>query len=220
MSDFHKKVPIVPILKIILLPVIIYGVFFVIRLMGLQPKTETGMGDFITALFFIYGASVVYLTFFLKCMNVFPENRSGENWWWFSVSFFLMYLAYDEIFMIHENIGRLIVIREVYIFLFYALILILLIYFYRQKVTPSFRFFLVCFICLSGIAVISDTFLGEGLINIFGREIDFEQLAESLSALCLASAFTSATINELKQHISINHKTSHPAQESTREPIP
>ena len=39
--------------QIFLLPIVIYSIFFALRIQGLQPASEGGMGDFLTALFLL-----------------------------------------------------------------------------------------------------------------------------------------------------------------------
>ena len=83
------------------------------------------------------------------------------------------------------------------IFIVYGLILIALLVSNRPKISRTFFFFLLCFIFFGSVAVIADTFYGEGVITIFGKIIDYEQLAESMGALSLSCAFTSAVVREL-----------------------
>ena len=99
--------------------------------------------------------------------------------------------------MIHENISRVLGINEVVVFLVYGAMLCLLLLWNRHKITKNFLFFFIPFVFLSGIAVIADTLFDEGLMNILGKEIDYEQLAESLAALALSSGFLAMAINEI-----------------------
>ncbi|PKK82011.1 MAG: hypothetical protein CVT49_15910 [candidate division Zixibacteria bacterium HGW-Zixibacteria-1] len=191
---------------ILLLPAIMYIVFFSIRILKIQPTPEAGMGDFITAVNFIFGASITYLMFVVRWLKLLPSNGSEEKWWWLLVSLFLLFLAYDEIYMVHENLGSIFHLRDVYIFLTYGAILLFLVYLHRHKMTSIFGIFLGGFILLAGVSVVSDTFLGEGFIYIFGREIDYEQLAESLGALSLSCAFVSSAVNETLQYITVSRK--------------
>ena len=193
----HKPLSVPLIIKVFSLPTIIYIVFFSIRIQGIQPPAETGMGDFITAIFFIFGASVTYLIYVIKCVWFFPPSGQWESWYWMLVSYFLVFLSYDEIFMIHETLSATLNVSEASIFIIYGLILIALLVSNRPKISRTFFFFLLCFIFFGSVAVISDTFYGEGVITIFGKRIDYEQLAESMGALSLSCAFTSAVVREL-----------------------
>lgn len=197
LSKSYKEISALVILKVVSVPIIIYSIFFVIRLSGFQPPAEAEMGDFITAMYFIFGASISYFIFVTQCLNYLSSSTKQRMWWWL-LSCFLLLLAFDEIFMIHENISRVLGINEVVVFLVYGTMLCLLLLWNRHKITKNFLFFFIPFVFLSGIAVIADTLFSEGLINILGKEIDYEQLAESLSALALSSGFLAMAINEIR----------------------
>ena len=79
------------IIKIISLPIVIYGVLFALRIQGIQPPSETGMGDFITAVYFIFGASVAYLMYIMRCLRPLPPSSQWETWYWFFISYFLIF---------------------------------------------------------------------------------------------------------------------------------
>jgi len=177
--------------------IIIYGAFFVIRVLGFQPPAEAEMGDFITALFFIFGASISYFIFILSLLANSPKYINGNKCKWSLASYLLILLAYDEIFMIHENISRYFQMSDIFVFAFYGLMLAAVIYLYRSQMTDFFKLFLILFIFLAAVSVLSDSIMGEGYIRLFGLDIDFEQLAESLGALALSSAFVSLALNEL-----------------------
>lgn len=195
-SKSHKAISVLVIFKISSVPIIIYSIFFAIRLNGLQPPAEAEMGDFITAMYFIFGASISYFIFVLRCLNYLPFSTKQKTWWWL-LSCLLLLLAFDEIFMIHENISGALGIKEIIVFMAYGSMLCLLLLWNRHKITKNFLFFFIPFVFLSGIAVIADTLFGEGLINILGKEIDYEQLAESWAALALSCGFLAMAINEL-----------------------
>lgn len=201
MSAIHKDILSFRNVIVLLAPAVIYIIFFVIRILGMQPATDAGMGDFITIVYFIFGSSMAYIMFVLRFLKMLPSNGSEEKWWWLLVSLFLLYLSYDEIFMIHENIAEKFQIWDVFIFLTYAVILLALVFVHRHKMTPPFKIFLGGFILLAGTSVFTDTVFGEGFIYIFGREIDIEQISESLGALLLACAFTSSAVHEILQYI-------------------
>ncbi|MEW5924265.1 MAG: hypothetical protein AB1746_09780 [Candidatus Zixiibacteriota bacterium] len=186
---------------VLLLPAIIYSVFFVVRILGMQPPTDAGMGDFITVVYLIFGSSITYVMFVLRSLKMLPANGSEEKWWWLFSSLFLLYLSYDEVYMIHENIAEKLQIWDVFIFLTYAAIMLTLVFLHRHKITPLFKFFLGGFILLAGTSVFTDTVFGEGYISILGREIDIEQISESLGALSLSCAFASAAVREVLQYI-------------------
>ena len=99
--------------------------------------------------------------------------------------------------MIHENVSGALGISELFVFMAYGTMLCVLLLWNRRIITKSFLVFFAAFVVLSGISVIADTLLGEGLINIMGREIDYEQLAESCAALDLTGGVFAIAINEL-----------------------
>ena len=208
MSILNRHYPLFDIIKIVSPAIIIYGIFITVRLAGMQPASEPGMGDFITAVYFIFGASVVYMMFFFRCLGLIRASRLNELWC-YSVCAFLMFLAYDETFMIHENLSRVFHIREVIIFMTYGAVLMILVYCGRKNLTHASLWFLIGFIALAGIAVISDTFFGEGIVILFDREIDFEQLAESIAALSLSSVFVSIAYHDTVRLLNQNHIKTH-----------
>ena len=197
----RKRLPRYNFLKILSAAIVIYGAFFTIRFLGYQPPNESGLGDFITALFFIFGASVAYFIFILHNQGDL-RSRIPSGRWWYMVGAFLMLLAFDEIFMIHEYVCWWLGIRDLYLFMVYGLILMSLIFVVRKILTRTEILLLAAFVVLSGIAVISDTVMGEGMITVFNRAIDFEQLAESFSAFFLASTFVALGVRQLRPRVS------------------
>lgn len=188
------------ILKILSPAIVIYGAFLTIRLMGYQPPTESGLGDFITALFFLFGASVAYFVFLLHSLGELPPIKPSGRWWYFSGAF-LSLLAFDEIFMIHEYVCWWLEIRDIYLFMIYGMVLSSLIFIVRHQLTRIHYCLLAAFVILAGTAVISDTVMGEGMITILNRPIGFEQIAESFSAFSLASAFVALGVRQLLPHL-------------------
>lgn len=191
--------PISQYLKVLSPAIVIYGAFFIIRIMGIQPLTESGMGEFITASFFLFGASVSFFVYFLHCLGKVPAAVTPPAWWLIS-GYFLMFLAFDEIFMIHEWICYWLEIRDIYIFLLYGFVLLSLIYFMRRRLARLSLALFAAFIFFAGIAVVSDTLFGEGMITIFNRALDYEQIAESFGAFFLAAAFASVGVSDLSRH--------------------
>lgn len=183
--------------KIMTAPAVLYCVFFAIRLGGYQPEAEAGLGDFLTALFFIAGAAICYFVFAAYAQGLVQKNQSGVLWWWLSAALLLL-LAFDEIYMIHENLSGALEIREQYIFLLYAAMLGALLWTNRGRAlkrAPIFFFFL--FAVFAGISVVADALFHEGVIHAFGRELDYEQLTESVSAIFLSCGFASMALVEM-----------------------
>ena len=183
-------------LKILSPAIVIFGAYFIIRVLQIQPITEAGLGDFITSVFFLAGASAAYFVYILKSLGKVPASTPGP-FWWLTAGYFLMFLAFDEIFAIHEWISLWLAIRDIWLFLLYASILVWLIYTIRQKLSRFSLAMVAAFVVFAGISVVSDALMGEGMISIFGRAVDFEQIAESLAAFALATAFISLGIREL-----------------------
>lgn len=198
----QKHISALLIIKVLSPVIIIYGVFFTFRLMGLQPPTEASMGDFICAVYFIFGASVAYLMFVMKALGFLRAEKPTDNWW-LGLFYLLLYLAYDEIFMIHEWICFWLNMRDIYLFMLYGAFLGGLVFSIRRIISKPIYYMLGIFVFLGAVAVLSDTFLGEGEITLFGRVFDFEQLAESLGALTLGVAFLTLAINELLSHMGV-----------------
>ncbi len=188
------------VLKLASLPLIIYSAYFYIRLNGIQLTPEAGMGEFITALYLIFGASVCYFVFAIR--QVWPSafTAQGNVWWWASATF-LTFLAFDEIFMIHENLSASLAIKEIYIFLSYAALLVLLVYFRRSSMRGLSIIFFLLFVGFSGVSVVADALFVEGVVTVFGREISYEQQAESVAVLslsCMFACIASAELLKLK----------------------
>ncbi|MCP4568851.1 MAG: hypothetical protein GY841_14835 [FCB group bacterium] len=200
--NIQKNISAGLILKLIHPVIVIYGIFFALRLGGLQPPSEASMGDFISAIYFIFGASVAYLLFVMKAMG-FLQQRKPTGYWWLGLFYLLLYLAYDEIFMIHEWVCYWLGMRDIYLFMLYGAFLSWLVFVIRRIISKPVYILLAGFVFLAAVAVLSDTFLGEGEITLFGRVFDFEQLSESLSALSLAIAFLTMAINELRSHMGV-----------------
>lgn len=187
----------IALLKAMSIPVILYGSFFIIRVKGFQPPAEAELGEFITATYFIFGASISYFVFVLYGTGRLPASPKKEIWWW-SLSCFLLLLAFDETYKIHENVAILLKTREVMVFLVYGMTLCVLVFINRHQITKPFVFFFFGFVILSGIAVVADFLFREGLINILGMEVDYEQLCESLAGLSLSGGFVAMAMEELR----------------------
>lgn len=164
------------------LPIFILAVFAYVRLNGIEPPVE-GLGDHVTALWFIFGASATYLGFI-----------KTNNMWWFLASILLLLLATDEVFMVHESISNYFFISELWIFGIYALALVSLILFGPLSALEgwSFRFFMA-FVLMSVCSVTLDQFVVEGT---FGN-IGIEQQLENIAALSLCFSFTNIYLKEI-----------------------
>lgn len=183
----------IKIIKNLSLPIVIYGIYFFLRVNGIQPESESEIGDFITAINFLFGASVAYFVFiFASNSNV--NNGQKAIWWWL-MSLLLLLLATDEIFMIHETIGYYFQIHDTYVLLFYGFSLgLLLLFDTKNTLKRPTIIFLGIFFFFSVVALGADYFFNEGVISGYGLEVSYEQLAESFGALCLSASIVSNAI--------------------------
>lgn len=185
------------LIKLFSFPIIIYFVFFIVRVNGYQPAVEGELGDFITAFNFMFGGFVAYLVFIIISLTSLRTKNSGAIWWWL-MSFLLILLAVDELFMIHEFVGHHFQIKDTFVLLFYAAMLAILLLFDLKNTFKKETFlFLALFAIFSVISLVSDYLFNEGVMSLFGREISYEQLAESLGALCLSAAIVTIILRLL-----------------------
>lgn len=119
----------------------------------------------------------------------------------------LAVLAFDELFMIHENVGYFFGTNGALVFVFYGVFLGVLLAFDLNATFKKDT--LVLLVLFSFFAILSqgaDYFYGEGLVVIMGRDISYEQFAESFGALCLSCAIATIAIRQLsndKSNVSI-----------------
>ena len=184
-------------MKIFSLPIFLYGVFIALRVSDIQPPMEGELGDFITALNFIFGASSAYLVFIITTCEGFSKNNWLSLWWWLMCALLLL-LALDELFMIHETIGKNLGINDTLVLLSYGLLLgLLLLFRLKEIIKKETLIFLFAFAAFSLISQASDYFYGEGLIFVMGRDVSYEQFAESFGALSLTAAVVTIAVRQL-----------------------
>lgn len=177
-------------LKVFSLPIILFSTFVLFRLLGLQPSMEGELGDFLTSVNFMLGSFFSYLVFILIVKNGSIMRKPSGSWWW-CMSMLLALLAFDELFMIHEYLGELFNIKDTLILLFYGGLLGVLLLLNTQEVFKKNTFVsLTLFAVFSIISQGADYFLNEGLVTVAGIQVSYEQLSESLGALCLTVAIT------------------------------
>lgn len=178
-------------------PIILYLVFIAVRFQGLQPETESELGDMITALNFLFGAFISYFVFILYTLELKETPKISPLWWW-CTSALLTLLAFDELFMIHEQLGAHFEIKDTLIFLIYGAALgILLLCQLKETFTRNTFSFLVLFAICSVVSQASDYLYNEGTMIVMGREISYEQLLESLGAMFLSCAITTIGLRRL-----------------------
>ena len=182
--------------KLFSFSIVLYLIFLIARFQGLQPAMEGELGDFITALNFLFGSFVAYFMFVL---NPKKDSRYLKNslWWWL-VSLLLITLAMDELFMLHEQVGVALGLKDTFVFLAYGAILGILLLLRVQEVFVKDTFiFLAIFAILSITSQLADYLYNEGTFMILGRDISYEQLLESFGALSLSCAITSMALRQL-----------------------
>lgn len=193
------------LIKLFSFPIIIYLIFFAVRVNGIQPEVEGELGDFITASNFMFGGFVAYFVFILLSSTHFKTANPGAIWWWF-MSYLLLLLAVDEIFMIHEYIGHQLEIKDTFILLFYAGLLGILLLFDLKNTFQKDTFgMLLLFAIFSVISLVSDYLYNEGVMEIMGKEISYEQFAESIGALCLSAAITTIAYRLITTEIKLKN---------------
>jgi len=181
------------------LPLIIYSVFFVVRILGIQPQVEAEPGDFITASFFLCAAAVSYFTLVAGLFLFSKQSYRSLMWWWL-MSLLTVFIGSDEIFMIHEAIGGHFGFKDTYVlFVYMGLLGLLLLARFKSTVSlPAFVYWAI-FGFMSVVAIVSDHLYNEGVMVVMGREISYEQLAESFAALFLACAVTCMALRQFRQ---------------------
>ena len=187
--------------KIFYLPAIFYFAFFVLKLTGHDPDVDlTGMHTTMGAFFLSGGAAIAYLMSILPVWKSYHTDERMHGCFWLLSALFLSLLLSDASFRIHESIDEHWGIPDVFTFMFYGLLLIVLVGVYRKTFQKPFWLFLAGFVILSGMAVLGDMSSShEGLIHISGgRSFSYEQFCETLSTLLLACAFASEAIADLK----------------------
>lgn len=168
-----------------LLPALTFCIYGILRICHIQPPTESGMSEFMTSAFFIAGATVCYFT-----MSYYGIRRYKTDYFkWLAASLLLFLLALDETFMIHEQLSDAYNIPENTVFGFYGLLLLGNLYLFRKS-CHGFWLFLSLFFVFCGGSQTADTLVGEGMITVFGRAVDYEQILEWLGAMCLTYAFS------------------------------
>ncbi|MEW6997253.1 hypothetical protein AADZ86_06090 [Colwelliaceae bacterium BS250] len=158
---------------------------------------ESELGDFITALNFLFGSFVAYLIFIMCTLKLKNKPLNKPLWWW-SMSLLLALLAFDELYMIHEYLGDQIRIQDTLILLFYAGLLgVLLLFNLKETFTKNTFSFLVVFAICSILSQGADFLYNEGTVVLFGRVISYEQFLESFGALFLSCAVVTIALREL-----------------------
>ncbi|WOH36633.1 hypothetical protein RI844_14820 [Thalassotalea fonticola] len=158
---------------------------------------ESELGDFITALNFIFGSFVAYFIFILCTLKLKTKPLNKPLWWW-SMCLLLALLAFDELYMIHEYLGSQMGFKDTLIFLFYGVLLgVLLLFNLKETFTKNTFFFLVLFTVCTIFSQVADFLYTEGTVVLLGRVISYEQFLESFGALFLSCAVVTIAIREL-----------------------
>jgi len=184
------------LVKLFILPLILYVLLIVIRVLGYQPSMEGELGDFLTAINFLIGSFISYFVFIVIVME-YKSTKKGALWWCF-LSLLMCLFAFDELFMIHEIIGSQLGIKDMFIFLFYGGLLGLLFIFNIQETFKKDTFVCLIIFTIFGISSqVSDYLYNEGVFFIMGREISYEQFLESFGALSLSCAIVTFALREI-----------------------
>lgn len=179
---------VVRIIQIVILPVILYTVFVVLRVEGIQPPAESELGEFITAVNFIFGGSVAYFIYINITMGIIKKQRLADQLYWFIISIILFFVAFDEIYMIHETLYHIFRIPEIITLGIYGL-LIFTPFLLNRACLSMAAIILIALFALCGIVAVGvDTVFNEGTIRIFSYDISYEQQLESFAALFLTSS--------------------------------
>ncbi|MGS2721751.1 hypothetical protein [Paraglaciecola aestuariivivens] len=183
--------------KLFSLPFVFYALFIAIRISGAQPTMESELGDFITSIYFLFGAFVSYFIYVLKIEAPQIIKQNQAMWWWL-MCLLLVVLALDELYMIHEFLGEQLKIKDTFIFLFYALLLgLLLLCRLADTFTKNTFVFLILFTICTVLSQLADFLYNEGTVVLFNRDISYEQFLESFGALFLSCAVATIAIREV-----------------------
>ena len=70
------------LIKLFSLPIILYVLLVAIRVQDFQPSMEGELGDFITALNFLFGSFVSYFIFSFYIVSEQKLSSYRSLWWW------------------------------------------------------------------------------------------------------------------------------------------
>ena len=185
------KKQLISLSMILPIPFLMFFIYAILRLQSFEPEMETGMSEFMSTFFFWSGATVCYFM-----MGIYGTFRvKTEYLKWLAASCLFVLLALDETYMFHEQLSSP-TIKENYIFAVYGVFLLGILFLFRDASTQFWIAFFG-FVLFVGTSQTADTLLGEGVITIAGKEIDYEQIFEAAGALCLALAFSFQAFNVL-----------------------
>lgn len=177
-------------------PILIYVLYVLLRLAGIQPPMEQQLGEFVTAASFLFGSFISYFVFIALTQR---SEMDKPLFWWWMMTLLLCLLALDELYMIHEQLGQWLGLRSAVILLTYGLMLgVLLLLNFSNVMKFNTLFFLSWFTLFAFGSQVPDYLYKEGMVTLMGREISYEHLFEMFGALALACAIVTLALRQLE----------------------
>lgn len=175
------------------LPLAIFLVYGFLRLLSIQPPTESGMSEIMSTGFFFCAAAITYFTAVIVG-SVGDMKHYGV---YLALATLFLVMGIDESFMLHEAVESAIG-NDLPLFLTYAAILLASVFVLR-KATLAFYVGFAIFGGLGALAVLADQISLSGAASILGREFDYEQILEASGAMFAAVAFGIRSAQSLKE---------------------
>jgi uncharacterized membrane protein len=194
----------ITLLKVIILPIILYSCFILLRIKGIQPPAEAELGDFITAVNFLFGGSIAYFLHIGISVKALKSQIFVERLYWLLIGLILFLFAFDEVYMIHETIAHHYNTKEFYVMGVYGIILFSLLALNISRLSKIDIIFLLLFIITGIVSVSVDAILKEGTITILSSKISYEQQLESVGALFLSCSIVTQAYSILARNANVN----------------
>jgi hypothetical protein len=187
------------LVAILWLPGLIYLAFAIARLNGIQGETDlVGISAVMRIVFLSFGASIGYILIIAAQWD--PFRAKLKTALWHNLAGWFIAMIVDDAFMVHEQIGFHLQIKDTIPMLMLGVWLLIILGIYRERFVRDFWKFFAGFVILSWIAIFGDVATGrEGTIMIQSFEFDYEMFCELLAVAFLAAGFAIQASFELQQ---------------------
>ena len=190
--------------SVLWLPGLMYLGYAVARLNGIQGKTDlVGISAVMRVVFLSFGCSTAYIMTLAAQWEPFRSRLKTAMW--HNIAGWSLAMIIDDSFMIHEQIGFHLKIKDSIPMLMLGVWLLIILGIYRERFIKSFWKLFTCFLILSWIAVFGDVISGrEGTIMVGTFEFDYEMFSEGLAVVALVSGLALQAIHELSNAVKPN----------------
>lgn len=178
------------LVTILWLPGLMYLGYATCRLNGIQGETDlVGISAVMRIVFLSFGGSVAYMMTIAAQWEPFRSRLRTP--FWHHTAGWSAAMIIDDSFMVHEQIGFHLKIKDSIPMLMLGVWLLIILGIYRERFVRDFWKCFACFVILSWIAVFGDVVSGrEGTIMVGSFEFDYEMFCELLAVLCLVAGFS------------------------------